>query len=305
MENTIRLSVIVPVYNVEKYILKCLESLKNQTLKEMEVIIVNDGSKDDSVKICYEFIKGNGIENFKIFNKENGGLSDARNYGMQFANGKYICFLDSDDYVDNNTYEILVNAIEKENKKMVQCGYYLTYEKKEKGVHVSEYSSLNDLAAYGLVNAWNKIFDKKFIIENKILFPIGLYYEDIYFFYSVLEKMNTIDEVGTIDKPLIHYVQRKNSIMGDNSNKVSQIIDIYKMLEDNKFKSEIEYRCSRNFHGSFLKKALKIKNKEKRTQLIDEFNNYIKYKYPLWKSNKYYKKGLKDFIILHISEMFY
>ena len=108
-----KVSVIVPVYNVEKYIEKCLESLVNQTLKDIEIIIVNDGSKDKSEKIINKFLSK--YKNIVYVEKQNGGLSDARNYGMKYAKGEYIAFLDSDDYVDTTIYEKMYNKAKEEN----------------------------------------------------------------------------------------------------------------------------------------------------------------------------------------------
>ena len=105
-----KVSIVIPVYNVEKYIRQCLESVINQTLKDIEIIIVNDGTKDSSMKIAEEYLSDKRI---KIINKENGGLSSARNAGMRIAQGKYICFIDSDDFIEKNMMEELYIAIEK------------------------------------------------------------------------------------------------------------------------------------------------------------------------------------------------
>ena len=104
-----KVSVIVPVFNVEKYVGQCLESLINQTLKNIEIIIVNDGSTDKSLSICEEYArKDNRIS---VYTKENGGLSSARNYGLQFVSSPYVGFVDSDDWVSENFYEVLYNSI--------------------------------------------------------------------------------------------------------------------------------------------------------------------------------------------------
>jgi glycosyltransferase involved in cell wall biosynthesis len=98
------LSIIVPVYNVEKYLAQCLDSLLNQTYRDFEVLIVNDGTKDSSAQIAMDYVKKDS-DHFMLLNKENGGLSDARNYALPYAKGKYITFLDSDDYVEETCYE--------------------------------------------------------------------------------------------------------------------------------------------------------------------------------------------------------
>ena len=105
MREDIKISVVIPVYGVEKYIRQCLESIINQTYKNLEIIVVNDGTKDNSMKIVEEYLSD---ERIKIINKQNGGLSSARNRGMEEATGKYIFFVDSDDWIELNTIEILV-----------------------------------------------------------------------------------------------------------------------------------------------------------------------------------------------------
>ena len=111
MKNDVKLSVIIPMYNVQNYVKECLDSLVNQTFKAMEIIVVEDGSTDDSVKIVSEYEKKYPF--VKMVHKANGGLSDARNFGLQYAKGKYLAFIDSDDYVDHHLYELMVNEMDK------------------------------------------------------------------------------------------------------------------------------------------------------------------------------------------------
>ena len=114
-----KVSVIVPVYNVYKYLDKCLNSLVNQTLKDIEIIIVNDGSKENEEEIINKYL--DKYSNIKYYKKENGGLSSARNYGILKSTGKFICFVDSDDYVELNTYELLYNKMISGNYDVVDC----------------------------------------------------------------------------------------------------------------------------------------------------------------------------------------
>lgn len=125
----IKVSIIVPFYNVENYIEKCLKSLVNQTLKDIEILLVNDGSKDGSEEIAKKFIETypNKIVYFK---KENGGLSDARNYAIPYAKGEYIAFLDSDDYVEPNMYEEMYNKAKEQTLDYVECDFLWEYPDK-------------------------------------------------------------------------------------------------------------------------------------------------------------------------------
>ena len=127
----IKVSVIVPVYNVEAYLDKCLNSLVNQTLKEIEIIVVNDGSKDNSEKIIEKY-KEKYPEKIKYYKKENGGLSSARNYGLKYAIGEYVAFVDSDDYVDLKMYEKMINLANLENSDIVVAATEAIYKDQKK-----------------------------------------------------------------------------------------------------------------------------------------------------------------------------
>ena len=124
-----KVSIIVPVYNVEKYLKRCIDSLINQTLKDIEIIVVDDGSTDNSGQIIKKYQEKNS--NIKYYKKENGGLSDARNYGMKYAQSEYIAFLDSDDFVDKTMYEKMYNKAIEDNADYVECDFYWAYPKAE------------------------------------------------------------------------------------------------------------------------------------------------------------------------------
>lgn len=126
-----KLSIIVPVYNVEKYIERCLNTLVNQTLQDIEIIIVNDGSTDKSKEIIKKYLKKYS-EKIQYYEKENGGLSSARNFGLNYAKGEYIAFLDSDDYVELNMYEEMFNLAKEENADMVECDFLWEWKKNER-----------------------------------------------------------------------------------------------------------------------------------------------------------------------------
>ena len=126
-----KVSVIVPIYNVEDYIEQCLETLVNQTLEEIEIILVNDGSKDNSEKIAKQY-KEKYPNKITYLEKENGGLSDARNFGIPYAKGEYIAFLDSDDYVELIMYEEMYKIAKKEDSDIVECDFYWEYPNKTK-----------------------------------------------------------------------------------------------------------------------------------------------------------------------------
>ena len=203
-----KVSIIVPVYNVEKYIDKCLSSLVNQTLNDIEIIIVNDGSIDKSEQIILKY-KEKYPSKIVYLKKENGGLSDARNFGMPYAKGNYIAFLDSDDYVELDTYEKLYNRAIQTDADMVECDFYWEYSDKKIHDTSANYKDESDMYANARVVAWNKLYKKDLIINSGIKFPKGLRYEDLEFFYKILPQLKKIE---LINEPLIHYVQRDDSI---------------------------------------------------------------------------------------------
>ena len=127
---TIKVSVIVPVYNVEKYLRQCLDSLVNQTLKDIEIICINDGTKDNSVEIINEYVKK--CPNIILINQENQGLGMARNNAMKHAKGDYIAFVDSDDWVDTDMYEVLYNKAIETDADIVECDYRMVFENSTK-----------------------------------------------------------------------------------------------------------------------------------------------------------------------------
>ena len=124
------ISIIVPVYKVEKYLEKCVKSILKQTYTNLEIILVDDGSPDNSGKMCDELAKVD--DRIKVYHKKNGGLSDARNYGVERANGEYIGFVDSDDYIHECMYEKLYEAIKKSGTLIVECGVTRVYKNKER-----------------------------------------------------------------------------------------------------------------------------------------------------------------------------
>lgn len=147
------ISIIIPVYNSEKTLKRCVDSILNQTFnRDIEILLVNDGSKDSSESICLEY--QNNDKRIKYFKKENGGVSSARNLGIYEAKGEYIAFVDSDDYVEPNMYEIMLNKISKDGSDIVICGYNEIYSDTQRKINVHPYY------------ANNKTEIAKFVAEN-------------------------------------------------------------------------------------------------------------------------------------------
>ncbi len=269
-----KVSVIVPFYNVEGYIEKCLDTLVNQTLEDIEIILVNDGSKDNSILIAKKFLE-NYPKKIVYLEKENGGLSDARNFGIPYAKGEYIAFLDSDDYVEKNMYEEMYNLAKKENSDMVQCNFYWEYidKNKKKIGDMQKYSNKKELITKGRVEAWNKLIKREILENEEIRFPKGLRYEDVEFTYKLAPYL---EKVSFIDKPFIHYIQRQNSISNSQNERTAEIFDILDNVikyykEKNiyeEYKNELEYIYVKTVFCRSLLRMTKIENVEVRRKII-------------------------------------
>jgi glycosyltransferase involved in cell wall biosynthesis len=298
------LSVIVPVYNVELYIERCIESIINQTYKNLEIILVNDGSKDDSGKICDLYAQKDS--RIKVIHQINKGLSGARNSGMQYSTGDFIAYVDSDDWLELDMYNDLMNLINENNLEIIECDIQrTTHEKIEKNskllIENNEQAALRILENKSF-SVFRRIY-KKELIEN-IPFKENFVYEDMMFTSELLCKINNI---GYFNKAYYNYfIENDTSIMhGPYSLKNVASIDAILIFDENIKKcfineSIIEVKnkqilyfsfdhYKKLFHNSHFDKNLAIRKKLK--NLIDinynsqnETSNYIKLaRYsPIW-----------------------
>ena len=269
-----KVSVIVPIYNVEKYLEKCINSLLSQTLEDIQIILVNDGSKDNSGNIAKEYEKNNKDRVIYV-EKENGGLSDARNYGLKYATGDFIAFLDSDDYIEKNAYEEMYNKAIEENSDYVECDFIWEFPNKIRVDKQYPYKNKKEMLSFVRVVAWNKLIKRQLIIDNNLEFPKGLRYEDVEFTYKLIPFIN---KFAYVDKPFIHYVQREGSIANVQNERTAEIftvldnvIEFYKKNNIyEKYRDELEYNYARYLLCSSLKRMCKIKDKTIREKLLTE-----------------------------------
>ena len=216
-----KISVIVPVYNVEKYIDKCLNSLVNQTLKDIEIIVVNDGSPDNSQAIIDKYVQ-RYPKLVKSFIKENGGQGSARNLGLEKATGKYISFVDSDDWLDENALLEMYNLAQKDNSDIVICDMIDHYEDgSTKNYNCTKYDSVYKVSP----SACNKIFKKSII--GDIRFLNGEWYEDFNFTTKFL--MQNV-KISTISVGYYHCNARRVSTMSNNNSLKN--LDMITVIED-------------------------------------------------------------------------
>lgn len=289
-----KVSIIVPVYNVEKYIEKCLKSLVTQTLEDIEIIIVNDGSKDKSIEIINKYLK-KYPQKIVYFEKENGGLSDARNFGIPHAKGEYIAFLDSDDYVEKDIYEKMYEVAKNESSDMVECNFYWEYPKKIKEDVGVIYNNQYEMMENVRVVAWNKLIKREVLEISKVQFPKGYRYEDIEFTYKLIPYLH---KVSFIERYMVHYIQRSNSISNLQNDKTKDIFDVLDHViqfykEKNiyeKYKEELEYIYTRYLLCSSLLRMVKIKDKKIRKECLYRTWENLNKKFPNWKKNKILKR---------------
>lgn len=211
-----KVSVIIPVYNVEKYLEKCIESVRNQSFRDIEIIVVNDGSIDGSRKLLDKF----SDERMVIIDKENGGLSSARNAGIEVARGEYLAFVDSDDWIDCEYIEKMYRVCKEKNCDIVQCSYLdvlddlddfskETLDNTPMVYSGKEFSyAMHTLLSWRCNLAWNKLYRKE--LFSDIRFPLGKIHEDEFTTYKVIWKA---EKIGTISDKLYYYRHRNGSIM--------------------------------------------------------------------------------------------
>ena len=211
------ISVIVPVYKVEKYLERCVSSITGQTYKNLEIILVDDGSPDRCPQMCDEWAEHDS--RIKVVHKENGGLSDARNAGLKIAAGQYISFIDSDDWIESEMYERMVRAMNRDKSDIAACSVRMVWED---GSHTQMLVQTPDsvldrveaqkaLLLEDLIKqpVWYKLY-KRGCVKN-ILFDVGRYHEDVYWSYKALGSAERVSLIAYIG---YNYLQRNDSIMG-------------------------------------------------------------------------------------------
>ncbi|MGL4876269.1 MAG: glycosyltransferase [Clostridium sp.] len=250
------ISIIVPVYNVEKYLRRCIDSIINQTFKNFELILIDDGSTDNCLKICNEYAEKD--DRIIVIHKNNEGCSVARNKGLKIAIGKYIGFVDSDDTIEPTMYEEMFNLIEKyESTDLVECGFIFKnlIKQKESIILKEKYSP----------TVWSKLFKKKLINTYNIDFPIKSHMgEDL----SFVEKYVCVSrDIKYILKPLYNYYFNKNSV----SINFKKRLEIYKSLDD-----MIKYmRRKKNNNNKLIRKRVLEHGFEYNIEAIKKYTDLL------------------------------
>lgn len=311
----IKVSVIVPVYNVEKYLPKCLDSLVNQTLQEIEILVVNDGSPDNSQAIINDYA-ARYPDKIRALIKENGGLSDARNFGIRHAQGEYIGFVDSDDYVDIDMYERLYKRAAQTDADVVCSPFAYEYANKVQRTyytdkeHLFGYSVLEKPDILKLTNsyAWNKLYRRAFWLKGNYQFPKGQYFEDSALIYGLMLDANKIEYVNTV---FYHYIKTREGAITNSLDR--RVFDIFKSCDS--IIAAFSPHCKFNVALRHTMIYLCLKHIFVRVRdlsqngdnaLTKEFLNhayhYLDTKLPEWRTNSYITPGKNDGIKLKLSK---
>lgn len=278
-------SIIVPVFKVEKYLKRCIESLCNQSYKDIEIILIDDGSPDRSGEICDEFAAKNSY--VKVFHQKNLGLSAARNKGIDVANGEYISFVDSDDFIDEHMIESMVSLSEVYNADIVICSWKIIrgHDIQKSHFTMSERVLTPEEAIKVLLNpkgfdnfAWNKMFRKE--LFESIIFPVGKVMEDLATIYKLILKANRI---AITPLPLYLYDIHSDSITSRLYDQINpDVFDIYVKRKDdlllkypnlrNLILSNFFLACRDNFMIA-VRSTVRFEKFEKK-MLLEMRNNY-------------------------------
>ncbi len=292
-ENNIKLTVIVPVYNVENYLRKCLDSLTGQTLKEIEILAVNDGSTDGSLAILEEYAARD--ERIKLLNKENGGLSDARNFAFPYIKGEYVGFIDSDDFVDTDMYKVMYEKAVESGSDIVECNLHHTFddgEDTEIGEHITD---KDEMIMNGRSVVWNKIYKSSWLLSTGVQFPKGLIYEDVNFYVKLIPYLN---KISYVEEPFVHYVQRSSSINNHQTLKTLQILDIlddiYSFYQKNgfldKYRDALEFLYTRILLCSSFSRMARIPDRNDRNTALSANWDKLVTRFPNWRKGRYLAK---------------
>ena len=299
-----KVSVIIPVYNTDKYLEACLDSVFGQTLKELEVILVNDGSTDASLKIMEKY-QMEYPDRVKLLSQENAGQAVARNRAIPLCTGEYIGFVDSDDYIEPEMYERMYQKAKEADADYVECDYVNVkvndYGEQERisdyGSRVREYTCKEDMFIAPMLAPWNKIYRRSLLQESDVRFPEGYIYEDTAF---CLKAISLVQRFAFVPEKFVVHFFRGGSTM--NVNKSRRVSNIFPVLKDviefyqkhefyETFCSELEYEIVKILLCSSMMRISEIPDKTLRKQYCKDTWTMIQECFPDYKKNAYLKHG--------------
>lgn len=292
-------SIVVPVYQVEPYLEKCIRSIQNQTYSNLEIILVDDGSPDCCGEICDRFARQD--PRIQAVHKENGGLSDARNYGVGYTSGKYLLFVDSDDTISETLVEKAVAAAEQCSSDLVLFDYYYTEKESrewrtcesipaDRVLRLSEQKNLLETPPA----VWCKLFNREFYLQTGITFPKGRYFEDL---GTTPKFLLAAQRIVYLKEPLYNYMIRSDSIMGnqrrdkkylDVTAVLDQVLDYYRQQGAyERYRPELEFLVFKNAYFEPMKELVLARQEEIYAEL---YRSYIRTHFPNIDQNQYVRR---------------
>ena len=303
----VKLSIVIPVYNVEKYLGKCLDSVIYPELSEYEIIIVNDGSTDTSPAICREYAE-KFPELIRVITTENGGLGAARDVGIDAARGEYIVFLDSDDFLSPDAVPEMLKYLHQDfdilffdSRSISEEGRVLKY------IHGCAYEGEFSLESFPellfeMPSAWNKIYRRSLFTENRIYYPGRVWYEDMYVTFRLYTHSG---KLLSVHKPWHNYLQRSGSITNNkNTERNLEIIPAVNAMLDafreaglyDRYVSQLEFAA---FHHEVITSIVRVNLADRKSDVQDTLFEDYKKKFPEYLKNPYVRNMSRKYKLIH------
>ena len=293
------LTMIVPVYKAEKTLRRCLDSLVHQTLQDMEILVINDGSPDESQRIIEEYAAC--YPQIRYFVKENGGIANTRNFALERVEGKYFGFLDSDDYADAAMCEKMVAAAEKAQAQITVSHFEWVYPDHRRLEKEGPYAPGKEMMIQLFATLWNKIYLTECVRRLPLRFPDGYRYEDACFLYCIVPH---VQRLAFVDEAFVSYVQNPASITHTNNHEVKDMIHVFEVITETyrqaglfeAYHDELEYLHIKFFLGNSFLRSVQIEDAQDRRQTILMAWRRLNDVFPRWRRNRYLKTlpGMKN-----------
>lgn len=314
----IKASVIIAAYNIERYIERCINSVKNQTLKEIQIVVVNDGSTDSTKeKIEKLALEDNRIE---LYSQSNKGLIEARKNGLKMAKGEYVLFIDGDDWIEINTLELLYNKAKENDSDIVLYNAYWAYDnkkldmktyKKECLANIKENPVKSLFLEEIIPSIWSKFINRNFLLQNKVEYPSNICFgEDL---SSVLSMFINNPKINVLEKNLYNYYQRNDNLTQKGNRRVVELIDVINFIERKLNEKDLNIQYKKEFEHLAFKQLLVsgmqyvgIQNKDLHRMMYDKYKTIgIDIKYNKYIQESIKKLSLKDKFRINLYEYNY
>ncbi|KAA8816913.1 glycosyl transferase family 2 [Bifidobacterium rousetti] len=303
-------SVIVPVYNGERDLARCLDSLVGQSLEGMEIIVVDDGSTDGTPEVIRRYVERHPGR-VRALRKENGGQGAARNLGLAEASGEYVGFVDADDYVSRDMFGRMLAAAREADADLVTCDYTYTYggERDAKRVTLAKPARPLDLFFDPWAAPWNKLYRRSMLVDNGIAFPGTRAYEDTAFYADLIPFVRRI---ANVDEAFVHQYFRESSTM--NQRQDERVLLIFDVVDDiiafyrahgvyERYREYLEYFCVKILFSSSVLRICQIRDRAVRRDYLDRSIGKALRLFPGYRRNRFFRKGLKGLYVRSVNRL--